>query len=219
MEALTEAAIKGMCAFSFHTISTVLKEGKSVVYPKSFPQISAPLFVTWKIDHPKYHEPILRGCIGTFAPAPLNTQLSKYAIISAFKDPRFPPIGKSEIEKLYCTVSVLCNFEKITDPFDWEVGKHGIELRFTYKGSPYSSTFLPEVAEEQNWTQKITIDELLLKAGFNKPLSKAENIHIERYQSKKATFSYKEYLEYLKANEAILNEKEACKLKAYDDDD
>ena len=219
MEMLTETAIKGMCAYSFHTIVCVLSESKSVNYPSEFLQISAPLFVTWKINNLKYSEPILRGCIGTFSSAPFQTLLSKYAIISAFKDTRFPPIGAHELEHLHCTVSVLCNFETITDPYDWIVGKHGVEIQFSYKGIPYSGTYLPEVAEEQKWTQKVALDKLLEKAGFSKPLSKVEKMTIKRYQSRKATLSYNEYVEYLKLHGGLFHEKEDIKLKFYNDDD
>ena len=31
---------------------------------------------------------------------------------------------------LRCEISLLSDFEEITDPLDWEVGKHGIEIEF-----------------------------------------------------------------------------------------
>jgi len=46
------------------------------------------------------------------------------------------------------------NFKKIEDPLDWEVGTHGIEVDW---GRGKSSTFLPEVAEEQGWSKEETM--------------------------------------------------------------
>jgi AMME syndrome candidate gene 1 protein len=50
-------------------------------------------------------------------------------------------------------ISLLNTFEKITDPLDWEVGKHGIEIEFKNpkSGKTHRGTFLPNVAPEQEW--------------------------------------------------------------------
>ena len=96
---------------------------------------------------------------------------------------------------------------------------HGVEINFTYKGAPYSSTFLPEVAGEQHWSQKETINKLLIKAGFNKSLSKVDALEVTRYQSKKDTITYMDYMEFLKQNPNLFEEKEDIKLKFYNDDD
>jgi AMMECR1 domain-containing protein len=37
------------------------------------------------------------------------------------KDSRFEPIKKDELTKLYCSVSLLTNFEEAKDYLDWEV--------------------------------------------------------------------------------------------------
>ena len=54
--------------------------------------------------------------------------MPKYAAISAFQDRRFDPISKEEVSQLSCAVSLLTDFEKGKDAFDWEVGKHGITI-------------------------------------------------------------------------------------------
>jgi len=41
------------------------------------------------------------------------------------------------VENLTCGVSLLTDFEKVENPLDWEVGKHGIEIDFKAKGRTY----------------------------------------------------------------------------------
>lgn len=40
---------------------------------------------------------------------------------SALKDSRFPPLTREELPKLFCSVSLLTNFEDASDYLDWEV--------------------------------------------------------------------------------------------------
>ena len=85
-----------------------------------------PLFVTWRIGQEKF----LRGCVGTFLYEILEESLEKYALTSAFNDLRFKPISCQEIPYLHVGVSLLLNFEQISYGLDWEVGKHGIQIKF-----------------------------------------------------------------------------------------
>ena len=64
-----------------------------------------------------------------------------YALISAFEDSRFSPITNEELESLHWGLSLLWNFTPISNPLDWEVGKHGIEIDFYHKSKPYSGTW------------------------------------------------------------------------------
>lgn len=93
--------------------------------------------------------------------------LKKYALTSSLNDSRFDPISLKEISLLSCSVSLLVDFEKAKDPFDWEVGKHGIEIFFEEDGEEYSGTFLPEVAGEENWSKEETLKHLVRKTGRN----------------------------------------------------
>ena len=151
-----------------------------------------PLFCTW------FKNGNLRGCIGCFSPLPMPDGLIQYAKIAAFEDTRFSPMKSSEIKSLKNEVSLLHSFEDCKDLNDWEIGKHG--TIFKYNGR--SSTFLPEVAEEQGWTKEETIKELAYKAGFRKPLSEAElkNVKLQRYQSAHIEAEYSEFLDYEKAS-------------------
>ncbi|XP_008943131.1 PREDICTED: AMME syndrome candidate gene 1 protein-like, partial [Merops nubicus] len=153
----------------------------------------SPLFVTWKIGRDKR----LRGCIGTFSAMNLHSGLREYTLTSALKDSRFPPMTRDELPRLFCSVSLLTNFEDVCDYMDWEVGVHGIRIEFiNEKGSKRTATYLPEVAKEQGWDHIQTIDSLLRKGGYKAPITNEfrKTIKLTRYRSEKMTMSYTEYL-------------------------
>ncbi|KDO44429.1 hypothetical protein CISIN_1g0281851mg, partial [Citrus sinensis] len=79
----------------------------------------SPLFVTWK-KVVNGGEPRLRGCIGTLEARCLINGFKDYALTSALKDRRFPPIQARELPSLECTVSILTDFETANNYLDWE---------------------------------------------------------------------------------------------------
>ncbi|PPR92851.1 hypothetical protein GOBAR_AA27816 [Gossypium barbadense] len=104
-----------------------------------------PLFVTWK-KVVNGGEPRLRGCIGTLEACQLINGFRDYALTSALRDRRFPPIQAKELPNLECTVSILTDYETANNYLDWEVGKHGIIIEFVDDyNSRRSATYLPEV--------------------------------------------------------------------------
>lgn len=110
------------------------------------------------------------------------------------EDDRFAPISLSEVHQLAVGLSLLTNFTDIDDPFDWEVGKHGIEIEITFKGKHYSATFLPEVAEEEGWDQATTLEYLLEKAEWPYENQKAiPMIKAKTYESLKYKLDYADY--------------------------
>jgi uncharacterized protein (TIGR00296 family) len=175
-----------LCKYCFRVLENHLNKTEAPIFPFQFKNINCPLFVTWKIGE----DEDLRGCIGTFESESLEKNLPKYALIAALKDTRFTPITKKELKDLHCGVSLLTDFEKSKDCYDWEVGKHGIQIFY----NNYSATFLPEVAQEQNWDKNTTLQQLLRKSGCKEALNKVESlIECTRYQSKKHSISYAEY--------------------------
>ncbi len=61
-------------------------------------------------------------------------------------------------------------------------------------GNIYSSTFLPEVAEEEEWDKKTTLKYLIRKSGYNGKIDNILSImKLRRYQSIKVEMSYEEY--------------------------
>ncbi|XP_031712911.1 nuclear protein AMMECR1 isoform X2 [Anarrhichthys ocellatus] len=115
----------------------------------------------------------------------------------ALKDSRFPPMTRDELARLFCSVSLLTNFEDVGDYLDWEVGVHGIRIEFfNEKGSKRTATYLPEVAKEQGWDHIQTIDSLLRKGGYKAPITNdfRKTIKLTRYRSEKMTMGYAEYI-------------------------
>lgn len=181
-----------MCYFCFDVLFSHLHNCDQPKNP-SFPNDSYPLFVTWKTGR----EHRLRGCIGTFSAVNLHSGLREYAISSATKDSRFSAITKDEIPRLFCSVSILNQFEETQGYLDWEVGKHGIRIEFSNeKNHRKTATYLPEVAVEQGWDKIQTIDSLLHKGGYKGIITEdvRRSIKLTRYQSEKMTVSYAEYL-------------------------
>nr|XP_056715329.1 nuclear protein AMMECR1 isoform X1 [Euleptes europaea] len=181
-----------MCCFCFDVLYCHLYGYQPPRSPR-FTNDPYPLFVTWKIGRDKR----LRGCIGTFSAMNLHSGLREYTITSALKDSRFPPMTREELPRLFCSVSLLTNFEDVCDYMDWEVGVHGIRIEFiNEKGSKRTATYLPEVAKEQGWDHIQTIDSLLRKGGYKAPITNdfRKTIKLTRYRSEKMTMSYTEYL-------------------------
>ena len=102
-------------------------------------------------------------------------------------------ISLQELPQLQVSVSILINFSKkpLEDPLNFEIGKHGVSLDFTHKGKEYSSTFLPEVAQEEGWNQLDTINELLEKCEFpGEPKTAIEKMKITTYESAKVSMTF-----------------------------
>lgn len=93
----------------------------------------------------------LRGCIGHFGnDTPLYRIIEKMAKASAFEDPRFMPLQRYELENINIEISVLSPLKRIHNINEFEYGKEGIYIS---KGRR-SGTFLPQVAQETNWTKE-----------------------------------------------------------------
>ena len=184
--------LKLLCVYVFDTlISYLTKKEIPNCFPNSLKYKKFPLFVTWTTGKDKN----LRGCIGTFSSNNLEKSLKKFALTAALEDDRFPPINEKEIPNLNCGISLLVNFEEAKDCYDWEIGKHGIDIKFGY----YSATFLPEVAVEHKMDKRTTLENLIEKAGYYGDLEDVEKkIKLTRYQSIKLFMSYDEYINYKK---------------------
>lgn len=107
----------------------------------------------------------LRGCIGTFESSSDLARTIRTMAVSAAHDPRFieMPIGADEISRLEIEISVLSPLKKISDPLDFELGRHGIYIRRGYA----SGCFLPDVATEHGWSREVFLSECCShKAGL-----------------------------------------------------
>lgn len=97
----------------------------------------------------------------------------------------------------------MSNFEPANDALDWDLGVHGIKIRFLYKGRTLSATFLPDVPTEQGWTKEETLVQLVQKAGANiKSISTIkELVELTRYEGKKTAMTYKQYQEFIESSQ------------------
>ena len=93
----------------------------------------------------------LRGCIGHFGEdTPLHEIVAEMAGAAAFEDPRFMPLTTDELAEIDIEISVLTPMRRIKSLDDFELHRHGIYIRKGYR----SGTFLPQVADEVNWTKE-----------------------------------------------------------------
>ena len=93
----------------------------------------------------------LRGCIGHFGEDyPLYEIVAEMARAAAFEDPRFPPVRREELDDIDIEISVLTPMRRIQSLDEFELHRHGIYIRKGYR----SGTFLPQVADEVNWTKE-----------------------------------------------------------------
>ncbi|KAF8396375.1 hypothetical protein HHK36_017992 [Tetracentron sinense] len=199
------SANREMAVFCFDTL--VAHYNSEQAPPPAFDEGQHPLFVTWK-KAVNGGEPRLRGCIGTLEARCLINGFKDYALTSALRDRRFPPIQAKELPYLECTVSVLTDYETALHYLDWEIEKHGIIIEFTDPDYNVrrSATYLPEVAAHEGiifiscWTKMETIDSLLRKAGYNGPITDPlrKRICLTRYQSTIFTMHYSEYSSHVK---------------------
>ena len=184
-------ASKEMCVYCFDELFSYFDEShlwKIKLVPQEWGEEKLPLFVTWKTLGGK-----LRGCIGSFKSAPLDQNLKNYALAAALRDSRFKSIRMKEIPNLKCEVNLLVNFEEALDPYDWEIGIHGVIVKFDGR----QSTYLPSVAKEHEFTKKETINKLIKKAGYTgDPKNVIDKVRVIRYESSLFEISYMDYLSY-----------------------
>ena len=93
----------------------------------------------------------LRGCIGHFGEdVPLYKIVAEMGRAAAFEDPRFTPVTRDELADIDLEISVLTPMQRIQSLDEFELHRHGIYIRKGYR----SGTFLPQVADEVNWTKE-----------------------------------------------------------------
>ena len=102
-------------------------------------------FVTLKLDGR------LRGCIGTLkAHRPLLEDVKSNARSAAFRDPRFPPLSRHELDSTRVEISLLSALEAIECADETlalaqlRPGVDGLVFEYGY----HQSTFLPQVWED-----------------------------------------------------------------------
>lgn len=124
------------------------------------------------------------------------------------------------------SISLLTDFEDAESYLDWTIGVHGIYISFPHPTSAssseapsplssstrlstlnsfrrtYTATYLPQIAPEQGWDKIETIDSAIRKAGWNGRITEdiRRSIKLRRYQSRKCTVGWEEYVQWRKDN-------------------
>jgi uncharacterized protein len=128
----------------------------------------------------------LRGCVGFPEPVyPLNRAILESARAAAFKDPRFLPLEKDELDEITIEVSVLTQPEliEVEDPKQYfdkiEIGKHGLIIRSMYN----SGLLLPQVFTDYDCSPKQALEMTCEKAGLHKDAWEEPEAQIFRFQA------------------------------------
>ena len=122
----------------------------------------------------------LRGCIGTVeARAPLAETIKRMAVEAAFGDPRFCSLAAEELDAIDIEISVLTPLQRISDPGEIEIGKHGLLIRKAYR----SGLLLPQVATEHSWDRTEFLQWTCTKAGLPKNAWKSPDVEIYTFSA------------------------------------
>jgi len=144
---------KRLLEIARNSIKTYLETGKKLEVKEADQALNAEMgvFVTLH-EHGQ-----LRGCIGNLiGRGPLYLTVRDMAVESATADPRFPPVELSELKDIDIEISALSPMQKIGDPEQIEMGKHGVLIRKGFR----SGVYLPQVATETGWTREEFISSL-----------------------------------------------------------
>ena len=99
----------------------------------------------------------LRGCIGhMIARDKLYQAVWEMARSAAFNDPRFPKVGKSEMNDINIEISILTPMKKISSIDEIVMGRDGVMIQQGYR----SGVFLPQVAKETGWDKETFLQHL-----------------------------------------------------------
>jgi AmmeMemoRadiSam system protein A len=105
----------------------------------------------------------LRGCIGQPGSERLLAEVvAECAVAAATEDPRFPPLGPSELEGVQLEISVLGPIMPVVDFSEIEVGRHGLIAEQGFR----RGLLLPQVATERGWGREMFLSHTCLKAGL-----------------------------------------------------
>lgn len=154
------------------TIETYIIEGKVLPLANNLPieiyEKKAGCFVTLEIFGN------LRGCIGTIAPTKenLGQEIIRNAIASSTEDPRFPPVGKDEIDKLDISVDILEKAEPINSIDMLDPKRYGVIVSCGYR----KGLLLPNLQGVDTAQEQISI--ALSKAG----IGPKEDYKLERFE-------------------------------------
>jgi AmmeMemoRadiSam system protein B/AmmeMemoRadiSam system protein A len=150
---------KELLRLARQAVELYVRERKVMTYETAAPNLKAArgAFVTLR------RRGDLRGCIGFIEAAyPLYLAVLQCAIYAATEDARFDPVSADELKGLDYEISVLTPLQKIDNPGQVQVGKHGLVIA---QGGR-RGLLLPQVPVENNWDREEFLAQACLKAGL-----------------------------------------------------
>ncbi|GAB1467418.1 TIGR00296 family protein [Candidatus Cloacimonadota bacterium] len=131
----------------------------------------------------------LRGCIGYIKGyKSIVGSIIEMAEAAAFRDPRFAPLEKRELESICIELSILSELEQLQPGEEPVIGRDGLYIIHPYG----SGLLLPQVAVEWGWDAPTFLREVCRKAGLNSGAHKDVNSRVYRFTaeifSEKDTF-------------------------------
>lgn len=103
----------------------------------------------------------LRGCIGFMElRGGLLETVAEAARYAASQDTRFPPLEKKELQQCHIEVTLLGAPERIMDPEDFTLGRHGLIIECAGN----RGLLLPQVPVERGWDRVEFLSALCQKA-------------------------------------------------------
>ncbi|GAF83178.1 unnamed protein product [marine sediment metagenome] len=153
-------------------IREYLRTGKVIPLPAQIPkefQKRAGAFVSL------HERGKLRGCIGTYLPQQKNaaSEIVKNAISAATRDPRFPPVGGSELDELEISVDVLSPPEPVPSKEALDPDKYGVIVSKGWQ----RGLLLPNLEGVNTVEEQLTIAKQ--KAGLSS--TPDEDLEIQRF--------------------------------------
>ncbi len=122
----------------------------------------------------------LRGCIGTIRPvAPLFEAVATSAINAAFRDPRFFPVQRGELELLHIEISVMGPIERVGDFAEIVVGRDGLIV----SRGRLAGLLLPQVATDYGWDRDTFLRQTCVKAGLPPHSWRDPETRIEKFSA------------------------------------
>ena len=110
-----------------------------------------------------YHRRELRGCLGTLdAAEPLAHAIVRLGGDVTHRDYRFDPLEIHEVEEVTIDLSILTEPERVGDPTEIEVGRHGLIIEHVGR----KGLLLPQVAPEHGFDREAFLAQTCLKAGL-----------------------------------------------------
>ena len=122
----------------------------------------------------------LRGCIGSVvAVEPLCLAVSRSAVNAAFRDPRFYPLGKEELDRIKLEISVMGPIVPVSSIDEIIPGRDGLIVR---RGGA-AGLLLPQVATEYGWDAETFVEHTCVKAGLAKNAWRSPETRLERFSA------------------------------------